>query len=405
MSQKKALVYCFLLDIYLLFFNFIVIFLTIISILTQKGLFILMKSKTPITFNVKKYMAIILCIAIAVIATYLGGKQKLVGAPMIGLFISIIIVNFLPSIDKDFKAGTTFAGKKFLNLGIILAGATLNFKEILGYGAKALPLIIINIIISFSVAYLIGKKLKLSTNTCTLVGGGTSICGGTAIATLSTIIKAKETEIAYAMTAIFLFDILAALAYPYLSNVLALTPNQFGFLAGTAINDTSSVAASEATYNVLNNLDQNLAITVKLTRTTMLIVLAIIFTIITVRNESKANNALGNGLAPSDSSTPIRKPSIFQTVIKVFPWFILIFLVMAILNTLGAFQNINGASSFFKDGYKFFITTALAGVGFKIHLKDLLTKGAKPIILGGCTWLAVAASSLLFITLFASFIG
>ena len=360
------------------------------------------KDNTKSSFNLKKYIAIILCIAIAVVATYLGGKQKLIGAPMIGLFISIIIVNFLPSIDKDFKAGTTFAGKKFLNLGIILAGATLDFKEILGYGAKALPLIIINIIISFSVAYLIGKKLKLSTNTCTLVGGGTSICGGTAIATLSTIIKAKETEIAYAMTAIFLFDILAALAYPYLSNSLGLTPNQFGFLAGTAINDTSSVAASEATYNVLNNVDLNLAITVKLTRTTMLIVLAIIFTIITVRNESKMNNS---GLASSASNKSNKKTSIWQTVINVFPWFILIFLLMAILNTVGAFQNINGASKFFKTGYKFLITTALAGVGFKIHLKDLLTKGIKPIILGGCTWLAVATSSLLFINLFASYVG
>ncbi|WP_373000375.1 putative sulfate exporter family transporter, partial [Lutispora sp.] len=91
--------------------------------------------------------------------------------------------------------------------------------------------------------------------------------------------------------------------------------------------------------------------------------------------------------------------------IKVFPWFILVFLLMAILNTLGIFQNINGASSFFKMGYKFLITTALAGVGFKIQLKDLLTKGIKPIILGGCTWIAVAASSLLFIKLLANYVG
>lgn len=378
-----------------------------LPILTQKGITLMnteVNTKSLIAFNLKKYMAIAICIAIAVVATYLGGKQKLVGAPMIGLFISIVIVNLIPSIDKSFKAGTSFAGKKFLNLGIILAGATLDFKEILGYGAKALPLIIFNIIIAFSVAYYVGKKLQLSTNTCTLVGGGTCICGGTAIATLSTIIKAKETEIAYAMTAIFLFDIFAALAFPYLSNFLELTANQFGFLAGTAINDTSSVAAAEATYNVLNNFDLNLAITVKLTRTTMLIVLAAIFTIITVRNESKASNLIGDGLVASASNTE-KRTSVFQTIIKVFPWFILVFLLMAILNTLGIFQNINGASSFFKMGYKFLITTALAGVGFKIQLKDLLTKGIKPIILGGCTWIAVAASSLLFIKLLANYVG
>lgn len=360
-----------------------------------------LNTKSPANLNIKKYLAIAICLVIAVVATYLGGKQKFVGAPMIGLFISIIIVNFLPSVDKDFKAGTTFVGKKFLNLGIIMAGATLNFKEILGYGGKALPLLIFNIVVSFSVAYFIGKKLQVSHNTCTLVGGGTSICGGTAIATLAAIIKAKETEIAYAMTAIFLFDIFAALIYPYLSNFLGLTANQFGFLAGAAINDTSSVAAAEATYGVLNNVDINLGITVKLTRTTLIIALAIIFTVITIRKQSQAN---ASGVTTSTSNTP-EKMSVFQTVMKVFPWFILIFLFMAILNTLGIFENINGASSFFKKGYKFLNTTALAAVGFKIQFKDLMKKGVKPIILGGCTWIAVATSSLLFITLFASYIG
>lgn len=350
----------------------------------RKGIYIL---------NTKKNLAIGLCVVIAILATFLGGLQKLVGSPMIGLFISIIIVNFMPTMDKNFKSGTTFAGKKFLSLGIILAGATLNFNEILGFGAKALPLIIFNICLSFTVAYLVGKKLELSTNTCTLVGGGTCICGGTAIATLASIIKAKETEIAYAMTAIFLFDIFAALLYPYLAGPIGLTSNQFGFLAGTAINDTSSVAAAEATYNVLNNLDLKLAITVKLTRTTMLIILAIIFTIITVKKEAKVN------------ANTSQQRSLGQTVLKVFPWFIVIFLIMAVLNTVGLFNNISGASTFFKKGYKFLITAALAGVGFKIQFKDLFTKGVKPIILGGCTWLAVATSSLLFVKLFAGYIG
>lgn len=353
--------------------------------------------------NKKSYLAIAVCFVIAIIASYLGGLQHIIGAPMIGLFIGMLIVNMLPSIDKDFKKGTTFAGKKCLTVGIILAGATLNFNQILGYGAKALPLIIFNICLSFSVAYFVGKKLKLSNNTCTLVGGGTSICGGTAIATLSSIIKAKETEIAYAMTAIFLFDILAALAYPYLASAMNLTANQFGFLAGTAINDTSSVAASEATYNALMGLDLNLAITVKLTRTTMLIALAVIFTVIAIRNQAKSMNEQSNGSSAEVAATD--QLSVGQTVLKVFPWFILGFLAMAILNTFGLFSAIDGLSSLFKTGYKFFITMALAGVGFKIQFKDLFTKGVKPIILGGCTWLAVATSSIIFIYVFAGYIG
>ena len=100
-----------------------------------------------------------------------------------------------------------------------------------------------------------------------------------------------------------------------------------------------------------------------------------------------------------------KQASVGQTVLKVFPWFILGFLLMAVLNTMGLFSSIEGLSGLFKTGYKFFITVALAGVGFKIQFKDLFTKGIKPIILGGCTWLAVAASSMIFIHLFASYVG
>lgn len=342
--------------------------------------------------NNKKILAILTCIIIAVVATYLGGLQKVVGAPMLGLLIGMIIVNFVPSLDGDFKAGTTFAGKKFLNFGIVLTGATLNFTQVLGYGAKAMPLLLLNMGLAFLVATFIGKKLGLTSNTSTLVASGTSICGGTAIATTASIIKAKESEIAYAMAAIFLFDILAALIYPYLAGALNLTVNQFGFLAGAAINDTSSVVASEATYNLLNGIESNLAITIKLARTTLLILLVVVLTIFTVRRESGAGKSQ-------------EKISMGQAIAKSFPKFILVFLVMAVLNTLGLFSGIPGASTFFSKASKFFITTALAGVGFKIKFKELLTKGLKPVILGGFTWFAVAAFSLIFVTVFAGYIG
>lgn len=343
--------------------------------------------------NNKKFFAIIMCIVIAVVATYLAGLQNIIGGPMIGLIIGMVIVNVLPKLDSEFKAGTSFAGKKFLNLGIILAGATLNFSEIIGHGAKAMPLIIFNMCLSFTVASFVGRKLQVSKNTATLVGGGTSICGGTAIATISSIIEAKETEIAYAMTAIFLFDVLAAISYPYIAGIIGITNNQFAILAGTAINDTSSVAAAEATYSALKGLDLNAAITIKLARTTMLIPLAIIITLIKVKNASRDKDSDGG------------EKSIGQTVMKAFPWFILIFLVMAILNTLGLFNAIPNASKFFSKSYKFLITAALAGVGFKIQFRDLFTEGVKPMILGGLTWLAVFLSSMTFIHLFANLIG
>lgn len=337
----------------------------------------------------KKNMAIILCIVIGIVASFLAGLQSYVGGPMIGLIIGMIIVNLMPKVDPEFKKGTSFVGKKFLNLGIILAGATLNFKEVLGYGAKAIPLVLTNLCLAFIISYFVGEKLRLSKNTRVLVGSGTSICGGTAIATISGIIKAKEEEIAYAMTAIFLFDVLAALSYPYLAGALNLSQNQFAFLAGTAINDTSSVAAAESTYNALNGLNLNNAITVKLARTTMLIPLALVITVLKVK----------------ESSSSTQNMSVGQSFKKSFPVFILVFLIMALLNTLGLFNILPDKGAIFGPAYKFFITVALAGVGFKIQFKDLITKGIKPIIVGGLTWLAVATSSMIFIHVFEGFIN
>lgn len=349
--------------------------------------------------NTKKYGAIILCLLIGYVATLTVDLQSdlfhrtVMGAPMVALLISMIACNILPKLDKDFKSGTTFASKKFLNWGIILTGGTLSFTAILGTGVKALPLIILNILISFTVAIYVGKKLKVSENTSVLVGGGTCICGGTAIATLSRIIKAHEEEIAFAMAAIFLFDTIAAFSYPYLVETLGLTQNQFAFWAGTAINDTSSVAGAQATYVGMFNLnDWNGALNVKLVRTTMLIFVALAWTIIMAK---KANNDSNSG-------------SLIAVVKKTFPMFILWFVVMAGLNTFGVFNfNIGAmkATKILSTLSKFLFASALAGVGFKIKFSEVFSKGIKPIALGGITWACVCASSLLFIMIFAQYVG
>lgn len=347
----------------------------------------------------KKYGAIALCLIIGFLAMQSTTLQDnvfgrtVIGGPMVALLVSMIACNLIPKLDKDFKAGTTFASKKFLNWGIILTGATLSFADILGTGVKALPLIIFNIILSFTVAILVGRKIGVTKNTSVLVGGGTCICGGTAIATLSRIIKAAEEEIAFAMAAIFLFDTLSAFSYPYLAGALNLTQNQFAFLGGTAINDTSSVAGAQATYVALNGLgDWNGALNVKLVRTTMLIFVALVWTVLMAK---QAKNESGND-------------SMIAVVKKTFPMFILGFVIMAGLNTFGVFNFAVGgatAGKWLGKIAKFLFSSALAGVGFKIKFKDVFSKGSKPIALGGITWLCVAASSMIFIHLFAGYVG
>lgn len=356
--------------------------------------------------NISMLLGMAACAIIAFVATFLGGLQNIIGAPMIGLFIGMIISNIKPPEEGDFKDGTSFAAKKFLNLGIIVTGATLSFREIVGFGAGALPLIIFNIILAFSIAYLVGSYLKVSRNTRTLVGGGTCICGGTAVATLSSIIEANEAEMAYALTAIFLFDIVAALGFPYIGRALALSPEQFGVLAGTAINDTSSVVAAADTFDKLLGAGAisagglsggDLAVVVKLTRTTMLVVLAVIFTFISINEKRKkiVAETIKSDTSSIAADNIEENESIGRIVLRVFPWFILGFVIMALLNTVGVFPE--SIAPFIKKTSKYLVTAALAGVGFKINFRDLFTKGIKPIMLGGCTWLGLCISSMTYV--------
>ena len=338
----------------------------------------------------KKYGAIALCLFIGFLATKSTDLQKtmfdrvVMGGPMVALLVSMIICNIMPALDKDFKEGTTYSSKQFLNWGIILTGGTLSFASILGTGVKALPLILFNICLSFAIALLVGGRIGVTKNTSVLVGGGTCICGGTAIATLSRIIKATDAEIAFGMAAIFLFDTI-------LAPILGFTENQFAFVAGTAINDTSSVAGAQATYQaMIGNPDFNGALNVKLVRTTMLIFVAVVWTILMAREEKKSSKTGSNS-------------SIFAVVKKTFPMFILWFVVMAGLNTYGVFSP--KGISLLTTVSKFLFASALAGVGFKIKFKDVFSKGLKPIALGGITWACVAASSYLFAFAFANYIG
>jgi uncharacterized integral membrane protein (TIGR00698 family) len=339
-------------------------------------------------------MGLGVCIIFAGISTFFGDLQHIIGAPMIGLFLGALAGNIKPA-KGDYKKGTTYAAKKLLKFGIILAGATLNFNAIIQTGGTALPLIITNICMSFLTALLVGKMLGVSINTRRLVGSGTAICGGTAIATVSPIINANDDEMAYALTAIFLFDVFAALAFPFIAQGLNLSPEQFGLLAGTAISDTSSVVAAGDTFAKLIGVAgaAELPVIVKLTRTTFLVVVAVVFTIVMV-NEKRKEAQLASANGGSDSNDEPEK-SFGKIVIDVFPLFILGFLGMAVLNTFGIFPE--AMSPFFKKGYKFLVTTALVGVGYKINIKDLFTKGVKPMILGGVTWVTVAIVAMAYI--------
>lgn len=337
---------------------------------------------------------LLFCVVLAFGATWLGGLQHVMGAPLIGMFLGMLLTNLIPALRAKVEKGASFSSRIILRLGIILCGGTLSFSTILGAGGSALPFIITSIGFAFLTACVIGKYLiRVPVNTRVLVAGGTSICGGTAIATLAGVIDADEDEVGYAMTAIFLFDILATLLWPYVALGLGLSPEQFSILAGVAINDVSSVTAAGATYDALMGsaalsasgvTGGDLAVVVKLTRVVMLVFVAIAVMIWNMRR--KGNKPTAHGSAQEQSN--LRK------IRKAFPFFILGFLGLAILNTILDFSQYSLAgislAAILKRANKLLITIALVGVGSKMNLRDLFTRGIHPVLLGGCTWIVVA---------------
>jgi uncharacterized integral membrane protein (TIGR00698 family) len=342
---------------------------------------------------------LIICLVAALAASWLATVQHVIGAPLLGLFFGILLSNFLPKgMVQRSQKGAAFSSKRILRLGIILAGATLNFKSVVEVGASALPLVIGGIVISFLAAWVFGKLMKVTDKTRLLVGGGTSICGGTAVATLSAVIEAKEEETAYAMTSIFLWDILACLIWPYVAVALHLTPDQYGLLGGVAINDVSSVTAAaqsfntlmgDAAYNAAGVSGGDLAMIVKLTRVAMLVVVAIVLTVAHQAKVRKETSAQTSG-----------EHSIAKTILGAFPFYVLGFLALAIVNTIVNFKGISlggtNLNSLISTVYKFFFAMALVGVGYKIKIRDLFTKGVKPILLGGMTWAVVSLVALAY---------
>ncbi|GHT00023.1 hypothetical protein AGMMS50276_24840 [Synergistales bacterium] len=336
-----------------------------------------------------KKTGIFVCFALAAIATYLGGLQHFMGGPIIGLLIGMLIMNSA-SVGPEFLKGAKFASKTILSAAIVLVGGTLDIHKIMGTGGAALPMLIVNICIAIGAAAYVGKRMKLSSDTALLIGSGTAICGGTAIATAASIIHAREEDIAYAMTAIFFFDILGALAYPYIAVGVGMTNAQMSFLIGGTVNDLSSVTAAEATFNALTAQNLSMALTVKLARTTLLIPLSMVLSVLVMRKAAVTEKS---------------GASVMPTLRKSIPWVMVYFVIMATLNSAGMFEwlsvAVTGAPGNLGRNLsvicKFLTTVALCGVGFKIKFRDLLTNGLKPVILGGVAWLSITLFTLFYI--------
>ncbi len=301
--------------------------------------------------------------AVAFAARFLEGLLPihLIGASVIALFIGMGI-NALYKPGGMVAKGLRFTSKKVLKLAIILLGASLSMGAILTVGRLSLTVMLFTLLTCFGGGYLVGRALGLNWKLSNLISAGTGICGGSAIAAIAPVIDARDEDIAYAMSATFLFDMVMILVFPFLGQCLHMSDMAYGLWAGTAVNDTSSVVAAGYAYSEAAG---DFATMVKLTRTLSIIPTVLIFSFINVR-EKRRLNVSGEGARVN--------------VLSLFPWFIAGFLGLAVLNSAGVIPQ--AVSSAMKDLSKFLMVAALAAIGLNTDFREMRKSGMKPMLHG-----------------------
>lgn len=332
----------------------------------------------------EKLPGLLFCLLLAIPCWLLGKCFPVVGGPVFGI-LSGMIVTLLLKDKSRLQSGITFVSKKVLQYAVILLGFGMNLSVIFQTGKQSLPIILSTISISLIVAWLLHKLMRVPGKISTLIGVGSSICGGSAIAATAPVIDADDDEVATAISVIFFFNMLAALFFPVLGSALGFSTvsgESFGIFAGTAINDTSSVTAAASTWDALYGLGSatlDKAVTVKLTRTLAIIPITLVLALVRSRKAGKG--------AESGKKVSLK---------KIFPMFILYFVLASIITTAAVSLGVS-ASIFspLKNLSKFFIVWAMCAVGLGTNIVKLIKTGGKPLLLGFGCWCGITGVSLL----------
>lgn len=323
----------------------------------------------PTTPTPSRLPGLLLSVIIALVALGLGKVAPLIGGPVFGIVLGILVRNTVAP-GGSFTPGIQFAGKQVLQWSIIALGFGLSLNQVAKTGLESLSVTLVTMTVAFLTAWGLGRLLKVQDKLKILIGVGTAICGGSAIAAVTPIIKPDEHDTAFAISTIFLFNLVAVLLFPLLGHVLHLSDLGFGLWAGTAINDTSSVVAAGYSFSKQAG---DYATIVKLTRATLIIPICLILAFATAWKQKK-QGATDFSLA------------------RIFPWFILWFLVASAIRTAGlvpvAIQPALHLAA------EFLIIVALTAIGLSANLRKMASTGARPILLGLGVWAAVAVSSL-----------
>ena len=325
---------------------------------------------------------ILACLCIAVPAGFLGRTFEVVGGPVFAILLGMVMALFWKEQGRA-RAGITFTSKKILQLAVVLLGFGMNLSSVAKVGAQSLPIILSTITTSLVAAFVLHKLLHMDAKISTLIGVGSSICGGSAIAATAPVIDADDEEVAQSISVIFFFNVLAAILFPILGNLIGFSTTSgeaFGIFAGTAVNDTSSVTAAAATWDSMWGLGTatlDKAVTVKLTRTLAIIPITLVLAFLYTRKGQKSQ---GKGVSLK----------------SIFPFFILYFIAASLLTTVAVHFGVD-ASVFspIKTLSKFFIVLAMAAIGLNTDIVKLIKTGGAPLALGACCWVGITGTSLL----------
>lgn len=330
----------------------------------------------------KNTPGILLCLAIAIPSWFIGTAFPIIGGAVIAILAGMILTLIIKN-KTALEPGIKFTSKKILQWAVILLGFGMDLNVVLETGKQSLPIIICTIGISLIMAFLINKFIKMPSKVATLIGVGSSICGGSAIAATAPVIDADEEEVAQSISVIFLFNVLAALLFPSFGQLIGFdttSGDAFGIFAGTAVNDMSSVTATASTWDGMFNLGTatlDKAVTVKMTRTLAIIPITLVLAL------ARAKKQKSNGAGKINFK-------------KIFPFFILFFIGASIITTIAVSCGVS-ADLFnpLKTLSKFLIVMAMAAIGMNTNIVKLVKSGAKPIFLGFCCWISITGVSLL----------
>ena len=316
-------------------------------------------------YNRHIYIALLSIITLCLLCDYIPALRFLsawVTPPVvlfIGLVFALLCGQAYPTFNKNIS-------KKLLQYSVIGLGFGMNLQTSLASGKEGMLFTIISVVGTMLIGMFIGcKVLKLNRNTSYLISSGTAICGGSAIAAVGPIIKAKDTDMSMALATVFILNAIGLFLFPILGHWLGLSQQEFGTWAAIAIHDTSSVVGAGAAYG---EEALQVATTIKLTRALWIIPLALVTSVI-FRSDGK-------------------KISI--------PWFILFFIVAMLINTY-LLADYPEVGKFIAGIARKGLIITMFFIGASLSVDVIKSVGIRPLLQGILLWIIISAASLAYI--------